>query len=332
MSKNLVVCLDGTNDTYVPGGTNTNVARLYEACINDDRQFKFYSDGVGAGGHFLSAATGFGCDDRIQRGYSFLVDDYEDGDQIFLFGFSRGAFEARSVAGMIRQVGLIRKGGKVTVDAAYAAYEKSKTDPAAAAAFKAANSRDVKIKFVGVWDTVESLGLPIALTLTTVAPPDFHDTELGPHIENAVHAVSIDEERWDFQPTYFNPALKQPGQTLEQVFFPGVHSDVGGGYADDHGLGDITLAWLAKHAQAKGLLLADASILTCADDACYGTLHNSFGAVYQFRSKFFRPIDFNGRIHISAKKRLDDAANACKPGAYKPVNIDKNNTTYDWVE
>ena len=332
MPKNIVVCLDGTNDTYVPGGVNTNVGRIFEASINDARQVKFFSDGVGVGGHALSAATGYGVDDRIQRGYDFLVEWYEDGDAIFLFGFSRGAFEARSVAGMVRRVGLIRKDAGVTGDDAYAVYTQWKNDPAAAAAFKAANSRDVKIKVVGVWDTVGALGLPIGLTLETVAPPDYHDVELGPHIENAIHAVSIDEERWDFQPTYFNPALVQPGQTLEQVFFPGVHSDVGGGYADDHRLGDITLAWLAQHAVDHGLLLADASILTCPDDDCYGTLHNSFGAVYQFRSKFFRPIDFTGRIHISAKKRLDDTAHSCKPGASTQVNVDKNCTTHDWVE
>jgi uncharacterized protein (DUF2235 family) len=333
MSKNIVVCLDGTNDTYVAGGVNTNVGRIFEASINDARQVKFFSDGVGVGGHVLSAATGYGVDDRIQRGYNFIVEWYEDGDQIYIFGFSRGAFEARSVAGMVRRVGLIRKDSGVTGDDAYAAYMQWKTNPEATAAFKAANSRDVTIKVVGVWDTVGSLGLPIGLTLTTIAPPDFHDVELGPHIENAIHAVSIDEERWDFQPTYFNPALKQPDQTLEQVFFAGVHSDVGGGYSDDHGLGDITLAWLAKHAVDCGLLLADASILNASDAACYGTLHNSFGGVYQLRSKFFRPIDFNGgRIHVSAKKRLDDTTNACKPSAYNPVNIDKNCTTYDWVE
>ncbi|HKS21348.1 MAG TPA: DUF2235 domain-containing protein [Thermoanaerobaculia bacterium] len=331
MSKNIVVCLDGTNDTYVAGGVNTNVGRIYEASINDDRQVKFYSDGVGSGGHVLSAATGYGVDVRIERGYQFILDYYEDGDKIFLFGFSRGAFETRSVAGMIHQVGLIRKDSGKTTDDAYTVYTQSKANPAAAAAFKAENSREVKIHFVGVWDTVGALGLPIGLTLTTIAPPDYHDVELGPHIVNAVHAVSIDEERWDFQPTYFNPALVQPGQTLEQVFFPGVHSDVGGGYSDDHRLGDITLAWLAQHAVDKGLLLADTSILTCPDDACYGMLHDSFGGVYQFRSKFFRPIDFNGRIHSSAKKRIEDAANSCKPSAYKPRNIDKNNTGYDWV-
>ena len=331
MSKNIVVCLDGTNDTYVAGGVNTNVGRIYEACINDDRQVKFYSDGVGAGGHFLSAATGYGVDTRIERGYNFLVQWYQQGDAIYIFGFSRGAFEARSVAGMVRRVGLIRQDAGVTIDDAYAAYTKWKTNPAAAEAFKAKNSRDVKIKLVGVWDTVGSLGVPVGLTLKTISPPDYHDVELGPHIENAIHAVSIDEQRWDFQPTYFNPALKQPGQTLEQVFFPGVHSDVGGGYDDDHRLGDITLAWLAKHAYDKGLLLADTSILTVPDDACYGTLHNSFGGAYQLRSKFFRPIDFKGgRIHISVKKRFDNES-ACKPSAYNPVNVDKTCTTYDWV-
>jgi uncharacterized protein (DUF2235 family) len=333
MSKNIVVCLDGTNDTYAGGaGNNTNVGLLYEAALNDGvRQVKFYSDGVGVGGHVLSSATGYGVDTRIQRGYDFLREWYGDGDQIYLAGFSRGAFEARSLAGMIRAVGLLRKNATATGDAAYAVYRNAKNDPTAAAAFKAANSVDVKIHAVGVWDTVGSLGLPIGLTLTTVAAPAFHDTEIGPHIENAFHAVSIDEERWDFQPTYFNPMLKQPDQTLEQVFFPGVHSDVGGGYDDDRGLGNVTLAWMAKRLVSKGLLLANTAILTCADNDCYGTLHNSFGGVYQLRSKFFRPIDFTGQIHIAAKKRLD-GADLCKPGAYNPVNIDKACTTYNWVD
>jgi len=336
MPKNIVVCLDGTNDTYVPEGVNTNVARIFEASLNDGtHQVKFYSDGTGAGGHFLAATTGYGVPTRIMRGYNFLAEWYEDGDAIYIFGFSRGAFEARSLAGMLRRVGLIRKDASVTGDDAYAVYAKWNVDPDAAAAFKAKSSRDVKIKFVGVWDTVGALGLPVALTLKTITPPDdeYHDVELGPHIENAVHAVAIDEERGDFAPTYFNPALVQPGQTLEQVHFPGVHSDVGGGYADDHRLGDLTLAWLAKHAVDKGLLLADTSILNCPDDDCYGTLHNSYGGPYLFRTKFFRPIDFNGgRIHVSARKRLEAANGLCKPGPYNPVNIDRNNTKYDWVE
>src|ERR1051325_1054330 len=161
MSKNIVVCLDGTNDTYVAGGVNTNVGRIYEASINDDRQGKFYSDGVGAGGHVLSSATGYGVDVRIERGYQFILDWDEEGDQIFLFGFSRGAFEARSVAGMIHQVGLIRKDAGVSTYNPYPVSTQSKTNPAGGAAFKAASSREVKIPFIAVWAPVGALGLPI---------------------------------------------------------------------------------------------------------------------------------------------------------------------------
>ena len=332
MPKNIAVFIDGTDDTFTSGAkNNSNVGILYEACINDARQFKFYSDGPGIGGHILASAVGTGVNVRVQRGYDWCAENYEDGDQIFLFGFSRGAFAARSVAGMIRAVGLLRKDKLSLEDAAFSAYQNAKSDPAAAAAFKAANSIEVKIHFVGVWDTVGSVSIPLALTLNAIPLAPFHDVTLGPHIENAFHAVSIDEQRWDFQPTYFNAYLAQPGQTVEEVFFPGVHSDVGGGYADDPSLSKITLAWLANRAKEHGLLIADESVLAAPADAWFGTLHDSFSALYDFRSRFFRPIDFNAKVSDAARKRLGAAAGVCKPGAYDPRNIDKNNTGYNWI-
>jgi uncharacterized protein (DUF2235 family) len=331
MPKNIVVFIDGTDTTFKSGAkNNTNVGTLYEACINDARQFKFYSDGPGYG-HLLASAVGTGVNVRVQRGYDWCAENYEDGDRIFLFGFSRGAFAARSVAGMIRAVGLLRKDNLSMEDAAFAAYQKAKDDPAAAAAFKAANSRgDVKVHCVGVWDTVGSVHIPLALTLNAIPLAPFHDVSFGPHIENAFHAVSIDEERWDFQPTYFQPANVQPGQTVEEVYFPGVHSDIGGGYDDDPSLSKITLAWMANRAKEHGLLIADESVLKFNEDDCYGTLHDSFGALYDLRSRFFRVVDFNAKVNVAAQKRLAAAAGVCKPGAYGPRNIDKNNP-YNWV-
>jgi len=332
MPKNIAVFIDGTDDTFTSGAkNNSNVGTLYEACINDARQFKFYSDGPGIGGHILASAVGTGVNVRVQRGYDWCAENYEDGDQIFLFGFSRGAFAARSVAGMIRAVGLLRKDKLALEDAAFAAYQNAKNDPAAAAAFKAANSIEVKIHCVGVWDTVGSVAVPLALTLNSIPLAPFHDVSLGPHIENAFHAVSIDEQRWDFQPTYFNAYLAQPGQTVEEVFFPGVHSDVGGGYADDPSLSKITLAWIANRAKDHGLMIADESVLGAPADACFGTLHDSFSALYDFRSRFFRPIDFNAKVSVAAQKRLAAAAGVPKPGVYDPRNVDKNNP-YNWVE
>jgi len=332
MPKNIAIFIDGTDDTFTSGAkNNSNVGILYEACFNDERQFKFYSDGPGIGGHILASAVGTGVNVRVQRGYDWCVENYEDGDRIFLFGFSRGAFAARSVAGMLRAVGLLRKNAQATKDDAFAVYQRAKDDPAAAAAFKAANSTDVKVHFVGVWDTVGSVSLPLALTLNSIPLAPFHDVSLGPHIVNAFHAVSIDEERWDFQPTYFNAYLAQPGQTVEEVFFPGVHSDIGGGYDDDPSLSKITLAWLAARAQEHGLLIADQSVLDAPADAWSGTLHDSFGALYDFRSRFFRPIDFNAKVSVAAQKRLGAAAGVCKPGAYNPRNVDKDNKGYNWI-
>src|ERR1051326_1969005 len=376
MPKNIAIFIDGTDDTFTSGAkNNSNVGILYEACVNDARQFKFYSDGPGIGGHLIASTVGTGVNVPVQGGYDWCVENYEDGYQIFLFGFSRGAFAARSVAGILRAVGLLRKDAQATKDDAFAVYQKAKDDPAAAAAFKAANSTDVKIHFIGVWDTVGSVSVPLALTLNSIPLAPFHDVSLGPDIENAFHAVSIDEERWDFQPTYFTPYPAQRGQTVEEVFFPGVHSDIGGGYDDDaslskitlawlprraqgHGLplphhaalhapgahsargggyaadgslSKITLAWLARRAQEHGLLIADQSVLDAPADACFGMLHDSFSAIYDFRSRFFRPIDFNAKVSVAAKQRLDAAAGVCKPGAYNPRNIDKNNAGYNWI-
>ncbi|HEV2720196.1 MAG TPA: DUF2235 domain-containing protein [Thermoanaerobaculia bacterium] len=332
MPKNIAVFIDGTDDTFTSGAkNNSNVGILYEASINDERQFKFYSDGPGIGGHLVASTVGTGVNTRVQRGYNFCVENYENGDQIFIFGFSRGAFAARSVAGMIRAVGVLRKDAQATKDDAFAVYEKAKDDPAAAAAFKAANSIDVKIHFIGVWETVGSIDVPIGLTLDAIPLDPFHDVSLGPDIENAFHAVSIDEERWDFQPTYFNAYLAQPGQTVEEVFFPGVHSDVGGGYDDDASLSKVPLAWLATHAQEHGLLIADRSVLDVPAGAWAGMLHDSFSAIYDFRSRFFRPIDFNAKVSVAAKQRLDAAAGVCKPGPYNPPNFDKANTGYNWI-
>jgi hypothetical protein len=123
----------------------------------------------------------------------------------------------------------------------------------------------------------------------------------------------------------------RPGQHLEQVYFAGVHSDVGGGYDDDHSLSDITLCWMVERARRHGMIFTSDSFAPCADDAAYGRLHDSFSSVMATRGRFHRVVDAGMTIHKSVQTRWTDAEGRAKPGAYAPVNLDKS-LNYDFVE
>ena len=175
---------------------------MHEAAVDDPaRQRKHYVRGVGAEWYdqYIGGAVGLGVDTRIRDGYGFLVDNYADGDSIFIFGFSRGAFEARSLAGMIGRVGLLKPpsfgvvGRDVMIQTAWELYRDAKAFPDRAANFKATHSNSPNITMVGVFDTVGALGIPLIFTEKTVGAPEFHDLDLGEQIDNAYQALSIDE-------------------------------------------------------------------------------------------------------------------------------------------
>jgi len=343
MAKNIAVYLDGTWDTYQEGvSNNSNVGRMYEATVNDGtRQVVHYTRGVGTDWYdkIKGGAFGVGLSDRIQEAYQFITDQYDDGDAIFIFGFSRGAYEARSLGGMVGRVGLLDRtrfaatNRRDMFSIVFDNYTRPKdaANDKLVANFKATNCVDVPIKMIGVWDTVGALGVPVFATQLTLFVPTFHDLDLGPRVENAYHAVSIDEQRFDFQPTYWNPASVRPGQHLEQVYFAGVHSDVGGGYDDDHALADITLCWMVERARRHGLLFKSDTFAACSDEAAFGRLHDSFSPLLASRGRFHRVVDRGMTIHKSVQTRWDDTQNRAKPGAYAPVNLDKS-IGYDFVE
>src|SRR3954464_3094462 len=218
MAKNIAVFLDGTWDTYQEGvNNNSNGGRMYEATVTDDpRQVVHYTRGVGTDWYdkIKGGAFGVGLSDRIQEAYQFLTDHYDDGDAIFIFGFSRGAYEARSLGGMVDRVGLLDRTRFASTNRrdmfsiVFDNYTRKKDEAnnKLVANFKATNCVDVPIKMIGVWDTVGALGVPVFATQLTLLVPKFHDLSLGPRVENAYHAVSIDEQRFDFQPTYWDPA------------------------------------------------------------------------------------------------------------------------------
>jgi uncharacterized protein (DUF2235 family) len=264
MSKRLVVCCDGTWNTPDQRSgadlTPTNVTKIALAIALKDpsgvEQRTFYDAGVGTNRweRIRGGAFGFGLSRNVREAYRFLVQNFEPGDELYFFGFSRGAFTVRSTAGFVRNSGILRREHADRVDEAYRLYRRRKSHhprSVEATLFRRSYSHDTRIRFIGVWDTVGSLGVPIDWRLTNLLNRRwrFHDTDLSTKVDAAFQALALDEKRRPFRPTLWKQQADAPkDQQIEQVWFTGVHSDVGGGYAD-HELGDIALLWMVDRAR-----------------------------------------------------------------------------------
>lgn len=267
--KRLVICCDGTwnrVDQEDQGkACPTNVVKLAYRVAKHDKngvqQVIFYDQGVGTGNildKYSGGALGKGLEDNIWDAYRFLIANYELGDEIYVFGFSRGAFTARSIVGMIRKCGILDRLAVEQYSAARNLYRSpDEPDETVCQAFRAKNSisggAPIPIQMIGVWDTVGALGIPVrGLRALTADKYEFHDTELSGTVKHAYHALAIDERRVPFLPTLWD-AKPKPQQQVEQVWFAGVHTDVGGGYPEA-GLSDITLSWMIEKAEHAGLV------------------------------------------------------------------------------
>jgi uncharacterized protein (DUF2235 family) len=297
MAKQLVVCCDGTwnvPDQLRDGiAAPTNVAKLALgiATGGDSGQLLYYEPGVGTASdeHLLGGAFGFGLSHNIRNCYRFLARSYEPGDMVYLFGFSRGAYTARSLAGLIRNCGILRAENLEHVDEAFAFYRDrtSRTHPSALASqlFRRMYSHDEDdIHFIGVWDTVGALGIPSefpgweALSGHLEGWQElwgFHDTQLSSHVQFAYHALAIDEQREAFAPTLWTQDSAVAGQTVEQVWFAGVHTEVGGG-SRDASLSDIALLWLVERATRCGLRLEPGHLQLGAPDGAGETISPNY--------------------------------------------------------
>ncbi|MFL5862286.1 MAG: DUF2235 domain-containing protein [Solirubrobacteraceae bacterium] len=274
MSKRLVVCCDGTwnapDERRTGVAAPTNVAKLALGLQIGDGggQRVYYEAGVGTtpDDRVLGGVFGYGLSRNIRNCYRFLALNYEKGDQLFLFGFSRGAYTARSLAGLIRNCGILKAENADQVDDAFGFYRDrtSQTHPDAVASqiFREMYAHtDEDIYFIGVWDTVGALGIPTELPGWDWLSQHvhgwetlwgFHDPQLSSHVKYAYHALAIDETRDPFKPTLWSQDPAAVGQTLEQVWFSGVHTEVGGG-SSDSALSDIALLWMIDKAKACGL-------------------------------------------------------------------------------
>lgn len=311
MPRNLVVCSDGTWCTpeqqmgALP--CPTNVVKLYNLCLRDDRQLTYYHPGVGAEGSLvervLGGGIGFGLSRNILGAYRWLCDHYCTGDRIFLFGFSRGAYTARSLGGFITRCGLLDLGGasdRQAWKAVEAAYERGYRQREAPAVRQAGHTflrgdladGSVGIHLIGVWDTVGSLGVPDDLILFDQILDDphnyrFHDTQLSTAVRHGRHAVAMDEQRASFAPTLWTGGTRPADGSLKQLWFAGTHSDVGGGHAEC-GLSDDALQWMSKEAVALGLRVNPALAKQLAPEP-RGVLHDSATGVWKHLRTLPRP-------------------------------------------
>ncbi|MBS0367089.1 MAG: DUF2235 domain-containing protein [Proteobacteria bacterium] len=258
--KRVIVMFDGTWDTP---GDHTNVYRLWQSIADRDPrgtpQVSWYHEGVGTSWHgrLVGGAFGYGLSEIIRAAYQWLCETLTAGDELFVFGFSRGAYSARSFVGLIRKCGVLKSPTPDQVAAAYDLYRRRGDDPDGpeSSAFRAQNSWEPRVRFIGVWDTVGSLGIPV----TGLKLPffrdyyQFHDTQLSKIVDYAYHALALDEFREDFAPTLWTSG--KPGNlVVEQRWFCGAHSDVGGG-SDGGRLYALALRWMEDCAQGAGLAL-----------------------------------------------------------------------------
>lgn len=328
MAKTIAMFFDGTwnmpDTDEVDGDQNTNAYKISNIAVEDDQQKIKYFHGLGTKWYekYRGGVFGVGLSEKIQEGYKFLIEEYEDGDHVFLFGFSRGAYTARSLVGLIRNSGLIDL-NKITSDNslenvigdAYSLY-RSRDDGAdsrSAIFFRKKFSKEIKIKFLGVWDTVGSCGIPFdSFNWFNKKYYDFHDTELSSIVENAFHAIAIDEHRKNYAPTLWDPKEK-PNQKIEQVWFVGAHCNVGGGYSRNN-LSDIPLSWMLEKATECGLRIhnekapsAELNINNSIIMDSYSTFLN--GAFSRFNDRYYRPIGItelgNEILHDSVSRYLD---------------------------
>lgn len=360
MTRNLIISTDGTWNTpdqsdrgrIVP----SNVVKTCRAAAGATQagiaQLVYYDTGVGTGGKWdkiKGGMFGVGLSNNIKQAYGAIGREFQPEDKLFLFGFSRGAYTARSLSGLIGLCG-VPDPGKGSIDEivenAFDIYrlnpkkkreERERRARQHCAEFShQLNGRLLnEIWFLGVWDTVGALGVPLKpLNFIARKKHKFHDTALGAHIKNAYHTVAIDERRRPFLPTLWLEKNVNSGQNVEQVWFPGVHTNIGGGYVDA-GLSDRTFLWMCLKARNCGLGFDAAFLKRRVDPNYHGELRNSMNLGYWALTPVTRNIfgrwkasdDGNKypaageQIHYSAKQRYEHVTEAVYRNGHAKGNL-----------
>lgn len=335
---NIVVCADGTwnrPEEDIEKDFPTNILKLARAISPDNgiKQHVFYDWGLGSYHNKLSAgATGRGIHKNILDGYRYIVQNYSSGDDIYLFGFSRGAYTVRALSGLINNCGILKRPDARLISEAWKIYKspskKNHPKGAAARTFRENHSHPSRnIHFIGVWDTVGALGIPFSLMGLFDSHDEFYDTKMGANVSIARHALAIDEQREDFAPTIWE---SRPGVDLKQVWFAGVHADIGGSYPPDKNSGaiasDTPLKWMLDEAHHAGLGI-EAYLRDNLMDSSMCQLHRSRNHVYRFKSPLHRQLRDEkkpSRIHPSVKARYE------ADPSYRPPELKALVEQYGW--
>ncbi len=333
--KRLVICADGTWNTRDQINDDrgkrrpTNVTKVARGVRPRDSkgidQVVFYHDGLGTGGpldRVTGGAFGTGIEENIRVLYRFLIYNWEPGDEIFMFGFSRGAFTVRTLAGFMNKVGLVDKDGDYFVPDLYACYENNQAEGSAEwdhAFRKIKNRRPCPpIKFIGVWDTVGSLGAPGLLGwLVNSGKYEYHNVGITPVMQHCYHALAIDERRKPFKPTLWERPAGWNG-TLEQAWFCGVHTGVGGSGKWD-GLANEALHWVVEKAEDLDLEF-DSTYLGPFQPCFNAQLVDSMTVKYRALGQYVRPLgDHKAHGEMLHQSVLDRHGYA--ESKYQPENL-----------
>jgi uncharacterized protein (DUF2235 family) len=320
--KNIVICLDGTGNQLRASG-NTNVVRLYGMLALGDPtvQVAYYDPGVGTFSasaawtpvarrlsRLFGLAFGTGMKTNLAEAYAYLMHTYAEGDRIFVFGFSRGAFTARALCGMLDGFGVLRPGLENLIPYAVAIYtrstDRSPDDWGQQNKFVELFSRTtgfpvrVPVHFLGIWDSVKAAGF---LRWTVRWP--YTRTVRG--ARTVRHAVSIDEKRRPYREYPVDPTDGPPHPETDEVWFAGVHSDVGGTFDDDPTLATIALKWMIDGAVPAGLVLKRGAYKRAFEDMTTAGRVHRMGWVWALLGYRRRPVPSGARLHTSVRERPD---------------------------
>lgn len=297
--QRLILLFDGTwNDPQ----DQTNVYRIARHINDHDesvRQRFYYEPGVGTSPmeRIRGGVSGYGLSRNLLQGYEWLARRYTENDELWIFGFSRGAYTARSLVGLLRKCGLLHIVTPGLLEKAESIYRNKRLAPDCdtCTAFRQTYSREPRIHFIGVWDTVGALGVPGSTMLSEKGRYSWHDTELSSIVDHAFHAMALDEHRAAYDTALWTTkdGLPKPkNRTVEQRWFIGAHANVGGGYGSNDPLADLPLAWIMQKAAEVGLRVDG---FGASDDAWQAEPTDSYRAFLKGAYALFRGIRTFGK-------------------------------------
>lgn len=336
--RRIAIFLDGTWNTPE---SHTNVFTLYEQThgidarkldplhenLEDQKQIKYYDKGVGTSFYsiFLGGILGLGLSENIREAYRFLCTHYQADDEIYIFGFSRGAYTARSLVGLISTVGLLPKEKATTknIKALYDIYKEKNQHQRLSNVLKTITEYScysVRVKFIGVWDTVGALGIPKSFwgdkfpwlwKLLDFEMNEMHNTKMSSIVDYAFHAVAIDEHRPDFDVTLWE-AMHENNEEVEQCWFCGAHANIGGGEKDNK-LNKIAFHWMQEKAtlKGKGLVFYHDSKAANTEELTLEPVSDSYQQflfnIYGFITPILKKIGIGRKAHdLKTKQNNDD--------------------------